>query len=129
MKKLILFLCMYISILSYSYEYSGKWTKFSYTTRGTWTIEQRDDAVYVILDEDFKTKKGPDLFILLSPMRFEQETNDSANIGAYKVAKLEKYRGRMEFKIDDKDFDIGKYRSILIHCIDYSHLWAGSDIK
>lgn len=129
MKKLILFLCMYISLLSYSYEYSGEWKKASYTTKGTWTIVSKEDGVYVILDKNFKTKKGPDLFILLSPMNFEEITDDNANINAYKVAKLDKYKGKLEFKIEDENFDIVKYKSILIHCIDYSHLWAGSNIN
>lgn len=129
MKKLILFLFVYISILCYSYEYSGEWKKASYTTKGTWSIVNKDDGIYVILDKNFKTKKGPDLFILLSPMKYEQVTDNNANIDAYKVAKLDIYKGELEFKIEDKNLDIEKYKSILIHCIDYSHLWSGANIN
>lgn len=128
MKNFILFLFMYISVLTYSYEYSGNWIKASYTTKGTWTIEKKGEDVYVTLDKDFKTKKGPDLFILLSPMTYEQVTDSNAHIDAYKVGELKIYKGKVEYKITDKDFDIEKYKSILIHCIDYSHLWAGSNI-
>ena len=40
--------------------------KTLYTIKGTWTIVSKEDGVYVILDKNFKTKKGLDLFILFS---------------------------------------------------------------
>ncbi len=128
MKKVILLMLMYISLVGYSFEYKGQWEKASYRVRGSWSIVSKEDGIYVILDEKFKTKKGPDLFILLSPKKYSEVTDGNASDGAYKVAQLEKFKGAGEYKIMDEDLDIGEYKSILIHCVEYSHLWAGSDI-
>jgi len=128
MKKVILLMLMYISLGAYSFEYSGEWEKASYRVRGTWSIVSKEDGIYVILDEKFKTKKGPDLFILLSPKKYIEVTDANASNGAYKVAQLEKFKGAGEYKIMEKNFNIDDYKSILIHCVEYSHLWAGSDI-
>lgn len=128
MKKMILLLFMYISIIGYSSEYKGEWEKASYDVRGSWSIVSKEDGIYVILDEKFKTKRGPDLFILLSPLEYSEVNNENADQGAYKVVQLESFKGAAEFKIKDKDLDLSEYKSILIHCIKYSHLWAGSGI-
>lgn len=94
----------------------------------SWSIVRREDGIYVILDEKFKTEKGPDLFILLSPKRYSGVTDSNASIGAYKVAPLKRFKGAGQYRIMDDNLDISQYRSILIHCVEYSHLWAGSDI-
>lgn len=65
---------------------------------------------------------------MLSPKKYNEVTDSNASNGAYKVAQLEKFKGAGEYKIMDEDLDIGEYKSILIHCVEYSHLWAGSDI-
>lgn len=128
MKKKVLLMLMYISLNVFSFEYTGNWKKAAYTTRGSWSIVSRDDGIYVILDDEFKTKKGPDLFILLSPKSYDEVTDENADVDAYKVAQLESFKGGAEYRIADDEFDIERYESILIHCVEYSHLWAGSDI-
>lgn len=127
MKKLIILLFMYISTLVFSIDYTGSWQKAAYNTKGTWSIVEKDNEIYVILDEKFRTKRGPDLFILLSPKNFSNVTDKNANNKAYIVGKLDSFKGEKIYKIKDK-INITDYKSILIHCIDYSHLWSGADI-
>ena len=53
---------------------SGSWTKKSFSVSGTWSIVEEGGKHFVVLSDDFKTKKAPDLKIFLS-----NHTVDSAN--------------------------------------------------
>ena len=45
----------------------GAWKTIDYEVQGMWSIVDTGDGLAVELGEDFETKNGPDLHILLSP--------------------------------------------------------------
>jgi len=67
----------------------GTWTKKSYTASGKWSIVQDASGQKVVLDADFKTKKGPDLKIFLSPKTVAEVNGKNATTGS--VFHCEKY--------------------------------------
>ena len=114
----------------------GDWRKADYDVMGQWRITQQGERLFVDLGDDFETNHGPDLHILLSPRPFDELTNANAARDALVVGLLrttddallfKKMRGAQRLSIPD-GARLSDYKSILIHCVRYSHLWAGADL-
>ncbi|MEO1015665.1 MAG: DM13 domain-containing protein [Pseudomonadota bacterium] len=107
---------------------SGVWTKASFRSSGTWSIVERGGDRYVVLDEDFRTRRAPDLKIFLSPNEAGSITGDNATDGAVLVAELSSNRGAQAYKLP-ADVDLSQYQSIIIHCEAYSKLWSTASLS
>ncbi len=103
----------------------GDWVKKSYRIQGEWQIVSRDDARFIVFNEDFKTKKGPDLKIYLSKMPIADIEDDDVEPSSIKIAALKSNKGHQEYALP-ADIDLDEYRSMLIHCEAYTHLWGGA---
>ncbi len=116
---------------------SGRWVEIDYAAAGTWRITRTGEGrLRVAVDEAFETRNGPDLHILLSPRPLAELDNDNAADGALVAGLLvtsdrsllfKKMRGAQSFLLPAPT-RLADYRSILIHCVQYSHLWAGADL-
>lgn len=104
---------------------SGAWTKKSVRTQGTWEIVKEGDQHFVVLSDDFKTSKAPDLKIFLSPLALDKAGNKNATTGAVFVGPLKSYRGGQRLAIP-QGTDLSKHKIILLHCEQYSKLFAAS---
>jgi hypothetical protein len=66
------------------------------------------------LADDFRTGRGPDLFVLLHneavPNSYTTTTNDYINLG-----RLEKFRGAQRYEIS-ADADLSDFESVVIWC-------------
>jgi len=131
-----------VLVLSYSLSVAGNhlaeggWNTIDYEATGTWNITRETDKWVVSLSDDFVTKNGPDLFLLLSTKALSEVNNSNANQTSIQVGMLKtkdtstffkKMKGAQRFELPG-DTDLSKYKSILIHCVQYSHLWAGSNL-
>lgn len=114
----------------------GAWRTFDYDVEGTWHIVQADDRLTVRLGDDFVTKNGPDLHVLLSPKPFAALNNDNAMEGALVAGLLvtrddstffRKMKGAQSFTLP-AGTRLADYQTIVIHCVEFSHLWAGGDL-
>ncbi|MEL7472405.1 MAG: DM13 domain-containing protein [Planctomycetota bacterium] len=106
----------------------NKWVKKTSKTRGAWEIVRRDDGSRVVrLKGDFKTRKAPDLKIVLSPHTSKTAKNKNALEGGKVISLLKNHKGAQEFVIP-ASVDLSKYKSVLIHCEQYTKLWAVADI-
>ena len=103
---------------------TGTWTKSNYSIDGGWRIEKIGDKLNVILDNDFATKKAPDLKIFFSKEPLDGLTSKNAVL----VTELTSNKGSQSYVID-KDIDITTYQTILIHCEKYSVLWGGAPLN
>ena len=112
----------------------GTWTTIDYDVEGIWLIEADGDRLTVRLGDDFVTKNGPDLHVLLSPKPLEELTNDNAMQGALVAGLLKtsddstffrKMRGAQSFTLPTGT-RLSDYRTLVIHCVEFSHLWAGA---
>ena len=106
----------------------GTWTKFKAKTKGGWSITSADGVSYIEFDEAFKTKKAPDLKVLLSPKPVDQVTNRNALDGAVVVTELKSYSGAQRFKLPD-GINLEDFESVLIHCEKYTFVWSGGSLK
>ncbi len=114
------------SLLSQNLLREGNWEKIDYRAKGKWKIIQKSDGFYVQLTDDFKTSSGPDLHILFSKHKVSELTNSNTSPSSVIIAVLKSNKGAQEFKIPE-NIDWQNYRSIVIHCVAYSHLWAGAN--
>ena len=135
MKKTILvfsILIAGITSLSGQKLYNGEWEADSFFTtfKGSWKIEKEGDKTYIIMGEDFSTKKAPDLKIYFSKLDFDDIDEDNANSKdtSVFVAKLNSYKGSKKYLVP-ANINIGDYKTILVHCVKYTKYWGGSPLK
>jgi len=107
---------------------SGGWQKQDFKVKGTWSIEKRADGNFVVLSDDFKTKNAPDLKIFVSKKSYSDINGKNATDDAAQVAVLKSHKGGQSYKIP-ASINLNDYRSLIIHCEEYSKLWASTSLK
>ncbi len=107
---------------------SGTWTKKSQPISGAWSITQTDEGVVLTLDDEFKTKKAPDLKLFLSEQELPVLTSKNATQDAILIAPLKSHQGAQSYLLAD-DIDWKKVKSLLIHCEKYAKLWGGASLQ
>ena len=105
--------------------HSGSWTKKSFASKGGWSIVESDGKHYVVLSDDFSTRKAPDLKIFLSPLEADAATGKNAADGSTLIAPLASNKGGQRYEIP-ADVNLDDFKSILIHCEQYAKLWSAS---
>ncbi len=119
-----------ISIFFMSFNASGDeasaWVKKSQSIKGEWLIESRDGYDYLVFSDDFNTRKGPDLKLMLSTLSTTDVNGDNADEGSIIIAPLESHEGGQEYKLPE---GYAEYSTLLIHCEKFSKLWGASDLK
>ncbi len=112
--------------------YGGEWESdnFFISFEGSWSIEKIDGKTYVVMGDDFKTKKAPDLKIYLSTLNFKDVDADNANDSntSVFVAQLDSYKGAKKYMIPS-NINISNYKTILVHCVQYTKYWGGAPLK
>ena len=107
--------------------FSGTWTPGGYEIEGGWSVVEEDGERFVDLDEDFRTRRAPDLKIFLSPLGLAEIGDGNATEGAVLIAVLEKAKGAQRYAVDG-DVDLDAYQTIVIHCELYSKYWGGATL-
>lgn len=85
---------------------------------------QADGKNYIVLADDFKDRKGPDLKIFLSPQSIDSVNGKTAVIGSVIIANLKEIKGGQLYQIPG-ELDISQYNRLLIHCEKYPVLRGG----
>lgn len=104
------------------------WVKASNKVEGLYTIERRNDGTYVVLGSDFKTKSGPDLKLVLSPLAADKVKGKTALNGSLNLGLLKSNTGKQAFRVPEGT-DLTRYRSVLIHCEQYTKLWSAAPLS
>lgn len=99
-------------------------TKKKYKINGDWSIVQEGGKTIIRFSDDFKTKKGPDLKVFLSPQSVGDVTGKTALDGAVTLGVLKSNKGTQDYVIP-KGVSLANFSSVLIHCEAYSVLWGG----
>lgn len=112
--------------------HSGEWEADSFfiSFEGSWEIEKIEGKTYVVMGDDFKTKKAPDLKIYLSTLNFKDvdaDNADNSNTSVF-VAQLDSYKGAKKYLIPS-NINISDYKTILVHCVEYTKYWGGASLK
>ena len=96
-------------------------------TTGTYRLEKAGETMRLVLASDFRTDEGPDLHVLLSPIEVDSTTNENGATDALVLAPLQSQSGEQTYEVPDA-VDLGTYRSVLIHCIEFSHLYGAAPL-
>lgn len=112
--------------------HTGIWKADSYFTtfEGSWSIIQNDAKLMLLLNEDFESKKAPDLKIFLSKLDLDDIDGDNASdtqVSIF-VSDLKKYKGATSYEIP-QGIDLSEYKTILVHCKKYAKFWGGSPLR
>lgn len=98
-------------------------------TGGSFRIERDSGRLFVVLSDDFQTDEGPDLHLLLSPTPSDSAGNDNANVpGAHVLAPLRALSGGQRYPLPP-DLSLDSFRSVMIHCVQYSHLYGAAPLR
>lgn len=103
---------------------SGEFVKKKYAIKGAWQILEKDGQTILRLSDDFKTKKGPDLKIFLSPQPLAVVTGQTAIEDSVLISALSSHKGGQDYVIP-ADVNLANFQSLLIHCEAFSVLWGG----
>jgi Electron transfer DM13 len=106
---------------------TGTWIKKSVKSSGTWTIYTENSKTFVKLSSDFKTRKAPDLKLFLSPLSAAAANGKNAAHGSVLIASLTSNSGEQIYEIPGS-INLADFKSILIHCEQYSKLWSAADL-
>ncbi|MEM6415901.1 MAG: DM13 domain-containing protein [Pseudomonadota bacterium] len=106
----------------------GTWTKKFADSRGDWSIVERNGKQFVVLSDDFKTRRAPDLKIFLTPTDIGSLNGDNATDRSVLIAPLANNKGGQEYEVPN-GVDINDYTSIVIHCEAYSKLWSAAPLE
>lgn len=85
---------------------------------------QEGGKTIIRFSDDFKTKKGPDLKIFLSPQTVGEVTGKTALDGAVTLGVLKSNKGTQDYVVPN-GVSLANFSSVLIHCEAYSVLWGG----
>lgn len=108
---------------------SGDFTKKRVRVHGVWELVTRDDGVRELrFDDDFRTRRGPDLKVFLSPRTIGDATGTNAVDGSLLLGALQSNRGAQVYEIP-ADVDLSAYASFLVHCEAYAKLWGGANLN
>lgn len=103
--------------------HQGSWTKKGFAIEGTWKIVEEGGQRFVVLDDAFRTKSAPDLKLFLSPREPGKISSLDATDGAARIGELPSNRGAQRIAIP-AGVDLGRYRTLVLHCEQYSKLWG-----
>jgi len=104
------------------------WKNQEIKVKGTWSIEERTDGNYLVLSDDFKTKNAPDLKFFASKKAYGTITGTNATNDAVELVVLNKSKGGQTYKLPSS-VNLGDYESLVLHCEQYSKLWASTPLK
>jgi len=104
---------------------SGEWVRKEQRVRGSWSIVERTDGHYLLLDDKFRTRKAPDLKLVLSNLSIEAANGSNALEGGLVVADLQSPRGEQSYKLPENFAD---YSTLLLHCVEFSKLWGAASL-
>ncbi len=108
---------------------SALWKKDSNAITGVWRIEDRGDGRRaLVLDSSFKTKSAPDLKLVFSTESVEKVTKKNVLKTGRVLSLLQSNTGAQEYELP-ADLDLTKYRTLAIHCEQYTKLWGASALS
>ena len=82
----------------------------------------------LILSRDFKTKNAPDLKVVLSPLATDKISRKTALDNAVVLGALKSNTGSQQYDIPE-GLDLARFKSVAIHCEQYTKLWGSSAIS
>ncbi|NJK63381.1 MAG: DM13 domain-containing protein [Synechococcaceae cyanobacterium SM2_3_1] len=101
-----------VDVIAQASSNSGSFTTVDKNTAGGFRIVSEGGKRYLELADDFRTGRGPDLFVLLhnEAVPSSYNANNYINLG-----RLEKFSGAQRYEIP-ADADLSNFASVVIWC-------------
>jgi len=128
---LLSFLTLFAVLFSFGSGFNANaatWQNQEIKVKGEWSIESRSDGDYLVLSDSFKTKNAPDLKFFVTNKSYDSVTGKNATDGAKLIAQISSNKGAQEYKIP-ADLNLSDYNSLILHCEQFSKLWASTPLK
>lgn len=106
---------------------SGEFSRKRKGTSGAWSIVETEAGRTLRIAEDFRTGRGPDIKVFLSPTTLDASNGANATEGSVLLGQLDSRRGAASFAIP-AELDLSQFASVLIHCEEFSVLFGGSSL-
>ena len=99
-------------------------------TAGSYRIASENGDLRLVLGDDFRTDEGPDLHVVLSPAGVDDVESERAmaDEATLIVSPLSGLAGTQQYDLPDQ-VDLTGYQSVLIHCIEFSHLYGAAPLS
>lgn len=112
---------------AFASDYNGTFQKKAYKIQGSWTLTQVDGQQVIRFNDDFRTKMGPDLKIILSQKSINSLSKNPTLKTPLNLGLIQSNKGQQDYVLPE-GVTLGDYESILIHCEAYNVLWGGFNI-
>ncbi len=103
----------------------GDFVRADKNTEGSFKIVEEEGTRYLELSEDFRTSRGPDLFVLLhrqsTPESYAEE--DYINLGM-----MDRFSGSQRFEIPE-DVDVEDFQSAVIWCRQFNVTFGYAELS
>lgn len=99
-------------------------TEKQYGISGDWSVIEEDGRTLIRFSDDFKTKKGPDLKVFLSPTSIDAVDGETATDGSVLLGELASTKGGQDYVLPE-GLSLSDFESVLVHCEEFSVLWGG----
>ena len=97
-------------------------------TSGTYRLERVGEYRRLLLENDFQTNDGPDLHVVLSPTPVADAGNDNVMDEAAIIDSVSALQGKQVYYLADS-LQVEDYQSVLIHCVEFSHLYGAAALQ
>lgn len=105
----------------------GSFENRVYNGAGTVNIVTENGVRKVVLNDDFATESGPDLFVYISDTSPIQTSQDVHAGNTADLGRLQRITGPQEYLIpDDVTFDIN---SVTVYCVAYKVVYTSATIQ
>lgn len=96
---------------------------------GAFEIQEYAGKYTLVIKSDFKVSEGPDLYFAFHPLAQASINGGNAKTGTFRVdPMLRSLNGAQSYEIPS-GFDPSKYKSIIIHCWKFNHLYAAGTLN
>ena len=129
MRTLLISILLTLMSFSFGFAQSGSsWTKKNYAAQGDWRVETKNGQTFLILADNFKTKKGPDLKLFLTKKSSSTiGKNEAVESHGTFIANLKSHNGGQSYPLP-KGIKLSDFKSLVIHCEKYTKVWAASSL-
>ena len=107
--------------------YKGKFKNKAYKINGAWALLEIEGHQVISFHDNFKTKNGPDLKLVLSKKSIKRLSKNPDFKEPISLGLIKSSSGDQHYIIP-KSVNLEDYKSVLIHCESYNVLWGGFDI-
>lgn len=106
----------------------GSFIKKAVKTSGNYRIVRVDGDLRLEFEDNFRTRRAPDLQIFLATHSLDAAKGSNATASSsFRIDDLKSRKGAQTYDLPD-DLDLSAFNSVLMHCVQYTKLFAAAPL-